>query len=118
MKATPTTRMLAGLVVMGLVLGGIAGLLPLVLGTMAVIPAALIVALAAVVRPRFLFLAAVATGVGTAWSYGTISTLARCQAYADFCGDANLVPLGLASVAAFIVAALLALVTVRRLPSS
>jgi len=110
--------MLAGLVVMGLVLGGIAGLLPLVLGTMAAIPAALIVALAVVVRPRFLLLAAVAAGFGAVWSYGTISTFARCQAQADFCGDANLVPLGLASVAAFIVAALLALVTVRRLPSS
>jgi hypothetical protein len=83
-----------------------------------VIPAALIVALAAVVRPRFLLLAAVATGVGAVWSYGTISTLARCQADVDFCGDVNLVPLGLASVAAFIVAALLALVTVRRLPSN
>ncbi len=118
MHATRTTRMLAGLVGIGLLLGGIAGSLPLVLGTMAVIPAVLIVALAAVVRPRYLLLAAVATGVGAAWSYGTINTFARCREQADFCGGANLVPLGLASVAAFIVAAAFALVTVRRLPSS
>ncbi len=111
---TRTPRRLAGLVVVGLTLGGLAGFLPLVLGTMGLTPAALIVALAVMVRPRFVLLAAVAAGVGAAWGSGTISTLARCGAQADFCGDANLWPLGLASVAAFTVAAASARATVRR----
>lgn len=113
-SSTSTSRRVAVLTVLGVVLGVVTGLLPLVLGTVAFIPAALIVALAVVVRPRFLLFAAVSAGVGGVWSYGAISTAVRCGTEAGFCGDANLVPLGLASVVALTVAASAALVTLRR----
>jgi hypothetical protein len=104
---------LAVLATIGVALGLFAGLMTLVLGTHALIPAVVIAALAVVPRPRFLLLAAVAVGIGGAWLYGAISTMARCPADAGSCGNANLGPLWLASIAALAVAAVATLVTVR-----
>lgn len=100
-------------VLLGVVLGLAAGLLPILLGTAGAVLAAGFVLLALLTRPGWATVSGIAAGFGAVWLYGTFNTYRACQPTADFCGDANIWPIAALAAGSLAFAAFSAAMAIR-----